>query len=94
MLRWSAMGPRMATGMNNNAPTIRIVPISTTPKSSVSVRNVPADSGGARFGDEIDLQIVRRLNKVLSLTAKAAFFDGEPGFADRDKYMVQADYAF
>jgi hypothetical protein len=53
-----------------------------------------ADRGGARFGDEIDLQVVRRLNKSLTLTAKAAFFDGKPGFADRNKYMVQADYAF
>lgn len=53
-----------------------------------------ADRGGASYGDEIDLQLVRRLNKYLSLTAKTAFFDGKPGFADREKYMVQADYAF
>lgn len=53
-----------------------------------------ADTGGARFGDEIDFQLVRRINKALSLTAKAAFFNGKPGFADRDKYMLQADYAF
>jgi len=53
-----------------------------------------ADRGGARYGDEIDLQLVRRLNKSLSLTAKVAFFDGKPGFADREKYMVQADYTF
>jgi len=53
-----------------------------------------ADRGGARFGDEIDLQLVRRLTKTLSLTAKAALFDGKPGFADRDKVMLQADYAF
>lgn len=53
-----------------------------------------ADRGGSRFGDEIDLQFVRRVNKSLSLTAKAAFFDGKPGFADRNKFMLQADYAF
>lgn len=53
-----------------------------------------ADRGGARFGDEIDLQVVRRLNKAFSVTAKLAFFDGKPGFADRDKYMLQVDYAF
>lgn len=53
-----------------------------------------ADSGGARFGDEINLQLVRRFNKYLSATAKAAFFDGKPGFADRDKFTIQADYAF
>ena len=53
-----------------------------------------ADRGRARFGDEIDLQLVRRLTKTLSLTAKAALFDGKPGFADRDKVMLQADYAF
>ncbi len=53
-----------------------------------------ADRGGARFGDEIDLQLVRRINKALIVTAKAAFFDGRPGFADRNKFMLQADYAF
>ncbi len=53
-----------------------------------------ADAGGAHYGDEIDLQVVRRINTRLSLTAKAAFFDGNPGFADRDKFFLQADYSF
>lgn len=53
-----------------------------------------ADRGGGRFGDEIDLQLVRRFNKHLSFTAKAAFFEGKQGFADREKYMVQADFVF
>ncbi len=53
-----------------------------------------ADRGGARYGDELDLQLVRRFNTQLSLTAKTAFFDGRSGFADREKYMIQADYTF
>ncbi|MBE7540110.1 MAG: alginate export family protein [Opitutaceae bacterium] len=59
-----------------------------------SLHRFEADRGNATYGNEIDLQLARRVNKRLNLTAKAALFDGKPGFADRDKYMVQADYAF
>lgn len=59
-----------------------------------SYHRFEAERGSATYGDEFDLQLVRRLSKQLSLTAKAALFDGKPGFADREKYMIQADYVF
>ena len=57
-----------------------------------------AENGGADYGDEIDLQFVYALNKNLSFTAKAAFYDADattgPLSFDTDKYWLQADYSF
>ena len=41
----SATGPSTAAGMNSSAPTSKIVPSSTKPNVSVSVRSVPAVNG-------------------------------------------------
>ncbi|AHF89347.1 hypothetical protein OPIT5_02785 [Opitutaceae bacterium TAV5] len=53
-----------------------------------------ADEGGADYGDELDLQLTYRINKNLTLLAKAAFFDGKDTYADLNKFWLQADYSF
>lgn len=63
------------------------------------------DTGPSYIGDEIDLQLTYKLNKNITLTAKAAQFNAEeaanlagtfPAGTNRDtsKIWLQADYAF
>lgn len=52
---------------------------------------------GDDIGTELDLQLVYKLNKQLSFTAKTAFYDGETGGAapgKTNKFWLQADYAY
>lgn len=49
------------------------------------------------IGTELDLQLIYKLNKQLSFTAKTAFYDGETGGVapgKTDKIWLQADYAY
>ncbi|WP_420560216.1 hypothetical protein [Tepidicaulis sp.] len=52
-----------------------------------------AERGSASYGDELDFTLNAKLPHDLSLGLKAAFFDGENGFADRDKVWVQLAYS-
>lgn len=53
-----------------------------------------ADSGGASYGDEIDIQAGYRLNKNIGFLAKAAFFSGKNGIPDITKFWLQTEYSF
>ncbi len=53
-----------------------------------------ADAGGAKYGDEIDLQLTYKFNKHLSFLAKAAFYSADTLSVDTDKFSLQADFAF
>ena len=49
---------------------------------------------GADFGDELDMVANFVLSKNLSLNLKFASFDGENGFASRDKTWLSLTYAY
>ncbi len=53
-----------------------------------------SDVGGRTYGDEVDLQLVYKVNKRLSLLAKAAFYDADKFGVDTERTSVQADFAF
>jgi hypothetical protein len=52
-----------------------------------------ADVGGAHFGEELDLQLVARTEKMV-LTAKYADYRADSLFTDTEKFWVSIDYAF
>lgn len=53
-----------------------------------------ADTGGADYGDEIDLQVTWKVHKNVTLLSKAAFYRAETFGVDTNKFMIQADYRF
>ena len=91
------MGPRIATGMNSSAPTIKTVPSSTTPKRKVSVRNVPADSGVARFAANEPAMAsgaMIGMNRAKSITRPVAIFHGtvlSPSPSNPDPLLAAAE---
>jgi hypothetical protein len=52
-----------------------------------------ADFGSAHFGEELDLQLVARTERM-ALTAKYADYRADELFTDTDKVWVSVDYAF
>jgi hypothetical protein len=52
-----------------------------------------ADVGGAHFGEELDLQLVARTERV-ALTLKYADYRADTLFTDTDKLWLSVDYAF
>lgn len=52
-----------------------------------------ADVGGAHFGEELDLQLVARTDK-LALTLKYADYRADELLTDTDKLWLSVDYAF
>jgi hypothetical protein len=52
-----------------------------------------ADVGGADYGDELDLQVVARTERM-TLTAKYADYRANALFTDTDKLWLSVDYAF
>jgi hypothetical protein len=52
-----------------------------------------ADFGSAHYGDEIDLQLVARSERV-TLTLKYAAYEAGALFTDTDKFWFSMDYAF
>jgi hypothetical protein len=52
-----------------------------------------ADVGGAHFGEELDLQLVARTERV-ALTLKYADYRADALFTDTDKLWLSVDYAF
>jgi len=52
-----------------------------------------ADVGGAHFGEELDLQLVARTERI-ALTLKYADYRANSLFTDTDKLWLSVDYAF
>jgi hypothetical protein len=52
-----------------------------------------ADIGGAHFGEELDVQLVARTERM-TLTAKYADYRADALFMDTEKIWVSVDYAF
>jgi hypothetical protein len=52
-----------------------------------------ADSGSARYGDELDLQLVARTER-LTFTLKYATYEADELLTDTDKFWLSMDYAF
>jgi hypothetical protein len=52
-----------------------------------------ADAGGAHFGEELNLQLVARTEKM-TLTAKYADYRADTLFTDTEKLWISVDYAF
>lgn len=52
-----------------------------------------ADAGSARYGQELDVQLVARAERVV-LTLKYADYRAGASFTDTDKLWVSVDYAF
>lgn len=52
------------------------------------------DSGGASYGDELDLAVHRKFDNDLKLSLEYATFSGEAGFADVDKIWLTITWAF
>jgi hypothetical protein len=52
-----------------------------------------ADVGGAHFGEELDLQLVARTERM-ALTLKYADYRADALFTDTDKLWVSVDYSF
>jgi hypothetical protein len=52
-----------------------------------------ADFGSAHYGDELDLQLVARADRV-TLTLKYATYEADALFTDTDKFWLSMDYAF
>lgn len=52
-----------------------------------------ADVGGAHFGEELNLQLVARTEKMV-LTAKYADYRADSLFTDTEKFWISVDYAF
>jgi len=52
-----------------------------------------ADVGGAHFGEELNLQLVARTERI-ALTAKYADYRADQLFTDTEKFWVSVDYAF
>ena len=53
-----------------------------------------AEEGSQDYGYEIDAVISRKMNKHWSILAKYSYFNGENGFADRQKFWLQTDIKF
>jgi hypothetical protein len=53
-----------------------------------------ADTGGADFGDEFDLQCAYKIDKNITAILKGGMFNGDTGFADVNKVWLQFDFAF
>jgi hypothetical protein len=55
-----------------------------------------ADSGGGDFGQEIDLQISKKLGKYWTVLAKYAYYDGKeaPAAFDMHKFWAQVEFNF
>jgi hypothetical protein len=52
-----------------------------------------ADVGSAHYGDEVDLQLIARTERV-TLTLKYAAYEADALFTDTDKFWLSMDYAF
>jgi hypothetical protein len=52
-----------------------------------------ANSGAARYGDELDLQLVARTER-LTFTLKYATYEADELLTDTDKFWLSMDYAF
>ncbi|MEQ9528236.1 MAG: hypothetical protein RIF42_07505 [Parvibaculaceae bacterium] len=77
-----------ATYALNNIPAIEKLVL------GVTWHDFSAERGGADFGDELDMVANFVLSKNLSLNLKFASFDGENGFASRDKTWLSLTYAY
>jgi hypothetical protein len=55
--------------------------------------NYDADVGGAHFGEELNLQLVARTERM-ALTAKYADYRADELFTDTEKLWLSVDYAF
>ncbi len=53
-----------------------------------------AVSGGANFGDEVDLVLIKKLNDNLTILGKYAYFWSDGDFADIQRSSIQLDYKF
>jgi hypothetical protein len=52
-----------------------------------------ADSGFARYGDELNVQLVAKTERV-TLTLKYAAYDADDLLTDTDKFWLSMDYVF
>ena len=65
----------------------------TTITATAVYHDYTADVGGAKFGDELDLQLIARTERI-ALTAKYADYRADTLFTDTDKLWLSVDYAF
>lgn len=61
---------------------------------AVAWHDYSAEEGGADFGNEVDVVANLVLTDSLSLNLKFASYDGEGGYASRDKSWVSLTYAY
>lgn len=62
--------------------------------AAVTYHAFDAERGGASFGSEIDVELVARFGPHLSAGVKYASYDGDGGFADRDKIWLSIDVTY
>ena len=54
----------------------------------------PQEGGGGDFGSEIDIIATRKFGKYFSGLVKYAYFNGESGMVDVNKFWAQVEFAF
>jgi hypothetical protein len=65
----------------------------TTVGAVAAFHDYDADVGGARFGEELNLQLVARTERM-ALTAKYADYRADELFTDTEKLWLSVDYLF
>lgn len=66
----------------------------TSVTAAVTYHDYSAERGDVSFGSETDIELVARLGEHLSAGIKYASYDGDGGFADRDKIWLSLDVTY
>lgn len=79
----------------NAGATLKLAPKAPPLRLQATAHDFTADTGGGRYGRELDLLASAPVAKGLTAELAAAFFDGtRPGFADRSKVWVTLEYRY
>ena len=54
----------------------------------------PQEGGGGDYGNELDIVATRQFGKYFSGLVKYAYFNGESGMVDVNKFWAQVEFAF
>jgi len=86
-----------ANGIENGYLTLAYQTGAVGPFSGLAalavLHELSADLGSAHYGDEVDLQLVARTER-LTFTLKYATYEADELFTDTDKFWLALDYAF
>lgn len=86
-----------ANGIEDSYLRFAYRPTVSGPFASINIsgayHTLDADTGASRYGDELDLSIAARVERI-TLTLKYAAYEAESLFTDTDKLWFSMDYAF